>query len=294
VPLVALGAVLFDAGRPAGPRFEASPERRSAMTDAAPGAVPSFVVPADAYDRLMGRYLPTLAPAFADAAGIRAGMRVLDVGCGPGGLTTELAARVGADAVAAVDPSEPFVAACRARNPGVDVQLASAEDLPFDDGTFDAAVASLVVGFLSDPDAGAREMVRVTRPGGVVAACFWDRAGMPALRTFWAAAASLDDGVAGEPGRLGTAEGDIPALLERAGVVGIEQGTVSARAEYVDFEDWWSPFTLGVGPAGAHYRALDDDGRAALRAATSDALGRPTGPFTLEARAWFARGVVAD
>ncbi len=264
------------------------------MTDDAGGTGQNFVVPADAYDRLMGRYLPTLAPAFADAAGIRAGMRVLDVGCGPGGLTTELVARVGAGAVAAVDPSAPFVSACQARNPRVDVRLASAEDLPFGDRAFDAALSSLVVGFMADADAGAREMVRVTRPGGVVAACFWDRAGMPTLRTFWAAAASLDHSVAGEPARLGTAEGDIAALLERAGAVDIEQGTVSARADYADFEDWWSAFTLGVGPAGAHYRSLDDAGRAALRAAASDALGRPTGPFALEARAWFARGVVAD
>jgi SAM-dependent methyltransferase len=247
------------------------------MTDTTSGACQDFVVPADAYDRLMGRYLPTLAPAFADAAGIQAGMRVRDVGCGPGGLTTELAARVGA---------------CQARNPGVDARLAFAEDLPFDDGAFDAALASLVVGFMADADAGAREMLRVTRPGGVVAACFWDRAGMPTLRTFWAAAASLDESVDGEPGRLGTAEGDIAALLARAGAVEIEHGTVSASADYADVEDWWSAFTLGVGPAGAHYRSLDDDGRAALRAAAYDVLGRPTGPFTLEARAWFARGVV--
>jgi SAM-dependent methyltransferase len=263
------------------------------MTDTATGACQNFVVPADAYDRLMGRYLPTLAPAFADAAGVRAGMRVLDVGCGPGGLTTELVARLGAEAVAAVDPSQPFVRACQERNPGVDVRLASAEDLPFDDDAFDAAVASLVVGFMTDADAGAQEMMRVTRPGGVVAACFWDRTGMPALRTFWATAAGLDDRVGGEPGRLGTAEGDIAALLARAGAVEVEEGSVPAAAAYADFADWWDPFTLGVGPAGAHYRSLDEDGRAALRAATYEALGKPQGPFTLEARAWFARGVVA-
>jgi SAM-dependent methyltransferase len=262
------------------------------MTDIATGACQNFVVPAEGYDRLMGRYLPTLAPAFADAAGVWAGMRVLDVGCGPGGLTTELVARVGAEAVAAIDPSPPFVRACEDRNPGVDVRLGSAEALPFDDHGFDATLASLVVGFMADADAGAREMLRVTRPGGVVAACFWDVTGMPALRTFWLAAASLDDRVEGEPRRLGSQEGDIAALLDRAGATGIEQGIVHSQAGYTDFADWWSPFTLGVGPAGAYYRSLDEEARAALRVATHDALGRPHGPFTLQARAWFARGTV--
>lgn len=262
------------------------------MTDVAAGRCQHFIASAAGYDRLMGRYLPSLAPAFADAAGVRAGMRVLDVGCGPGGLTTELVGRLGPDAVTAIDPSPPFVRSCRERNPGVDVREGVAEALPFDDGAFDATVSSLVVGFLSDADAGAREMVRVTRPGGVVAACFWSRTGMPALRTFWQAAASLDDRVHSEPRRLGSDEGDIAALLDRAGAVAIEHGIVAAHAGYADFDDWWDPFTLGIGPAGAYVRTLDETRRAALRRATRSALGAPTGPFAHEAHAWFARGVV--
>jgi SAM-dependent methyltransferase len=264
------------------------------MTDVAANQCSNFVVPAAGYDRLMGRYLPTLAPAFADAAGVHGGMRVLDVGCGPGGLTTELVARVGSGSVAAIDPSAPFVRACRDRNPGVDVREGVAEALPFDDGTFDATVSSLVVGFLSDAEAAAREMVRVTRAGGVVAACFWDRHGMPALRTFWLAAASLDSGVDGDPRRLGDDEGDIAGLLERAGAVDVEEGTIPAQGVYADFDDWWEPFTLGVGPIGAYVRSLDEDHRAALRRAAYEALDRPVGPFTQPARAWFARGRVAD
>jgi SAM-dependent methyltransferase len=262
------------------------------MTHVASAQCSNFVVPAAGYDRLMGRYLPTLAPAFADAVGVEAGMRVLDVGCGPGGLTTELVARVGAGSVAAIDPSPPFVRACQDRNPGVDVREGVAEALPFDDGTFDATVSSLVVGFLSDAEVAAREMLRVTRAGGVVAACFWDRGGMPSLRTFWLAAASLDAGVDGDPRRLGDDEGDIAELLARAGAVEIEQGVLPAKGVYADFEDWWEPYTLGVGPIGAYVRSLDDDRRAALRDAAHDALGKPVGPFTQEARAWFARGVV--
>ena len=153
------------------------------MSQTAPGGCPAFVVAAEGYDRLMGRYLPSLGPAFADAAGITGGLRVLDVGCGPGGLTGELARRTGAAAVAALDPSPPFVQACRERHPGVDVRIGVAEQLPFDDGEFDAALACLVVGFLSDAHAGIVEMSRVTRPGGTVAACFWDVANMPAIQT---------------------------------------------------------------------------------------------------------------
>lgn len=255
------------------------------------GACPAFDVPADAYDGLMGRYLTTLAPAFADAAAVQPGMRVLDVGCGPGGLTRELVARTGADAVAAIDPSPSFVRACRERCPGVDVREGIAEALPFPDGSFDAVLSSLVIGFLQDADAGMREMARVTRPGGTVAACTWDGA-MPVLRTYWGAAASLDPAVDPEPARLGSRDGEIAALLQGAGLVDVRQHVLLARATYTGFEDWFRPFPLGVGPVGAYYLSLDDDRRTALKEATRTALGRPEGSFTLEARAWCATAVV--
>src|SRR4051794_15737642 len=114
----------------------------------------SFDVAADAYDRFMGRYSQPLAPQLADLAEVGAGQRALDVGCGPGALVSELVARLGADAVAAVDPSEPFVQAARRRHEGVEVAVAGAEDLPFDDDAFDVALAQLVVSFMSDPVAG--------------------------------------------------------------------------------------------------------------------------------------------
>ena len=249
-----------------------------------------FAVPAESYDRLMGRYLPSLAPAFADAAGIRGGMRLLDVGCGPGGLTRELAVRTGAGQVAAIDPSPPFAAACRERNPGVDVRQGVAEDLPFASATFDAALASLVVGFMTDPVRGLSEMARVTKPGGTVAACFWDPGRMPALGIFWAAAASVDPAVTGELRRPGAAAGELAALLTEAGLLEVRQGVIGARAEYTGFEDWWSPYTLGVGPAGVYYRSLDAAQREAVRAECRQLLGRPIGWFTLEAACWFAAG----
>ena len=153
----------------------------------------SFAVPAAAYDRFMGRYSLPLAPQFAEFAAVSGGQRVLDVGCGPGALTAELAGRAGPATVSAVDPSEPFVAAARARHPEADIRLASAEDLPFPDGVFDAALAQLVVHFMAEPAAGLAEMARVTRRDGVVAACVWDYSGgRGPLSRFWAAARELD------------------------------------------------------------------------------------------------------
>ena len=175
----------------------------------------TFEVAAEAYDRFMGRYSAPLSPQLAEFGGVRPGQRVLDVGCGPGALTGELVRRVGAEAVTAVDPSESFVAAAKARHPNVDVQLASAEHLPFDDGVYDAALAQLVVHFMTDPVAGLREMARVTRPGGIVAVCVWDHAGeRTPLAAFWQAARELDPGVHDESDLAGAREGHLGELLD--------------------------------------------------------------------------------
>jgi SAM-dependent methyltransferase len=254
-----------------------------------------FTAPAEHYDRFMGRYLPTLAPAFADAAGARAGMRMLDVGCGPGGLTRELVERTGAERVAAIDPSPQFAAACRERFPGADVRDGAAEALPWEDDAFDTALSSLVIAFMRDADAGVREMARVTRPGGTVALCMWDIAGggMTMLSTFWSAVRRVDPDAQGERLRAGIKEGDIAERLARAGLRDVEEGVVTARADYADFDDFWDPFELAVGPAGAYLAQLDDERRAVVREECRRALGEPDGPFSLDARAWFARGAVA-
>ena len=154
------------------------------------GAMAEFTTAVENYDRFMGRYAAGLAPKLADAAGVRAGMRVVDVGCGPGALAVELAGRVGEDHVAAIDPAPQFAAACRARIPGADVREGVAESLPWDDGTFDAAMCSLVVAWMSDADRGIEEMARVTKPGGTVAAAMWDfpGGGLQMLTHFWRAA----------------------------------------------------------------------------------------------------------
>lgn len=249
----------------------------------------SFDVAAEAYDRFMGRYSSQLSAPFADFAGIQAGLRVLDVGCGPGALTGELVRRLGGESVAGVDPSAPFVAAAKTRHPTVDIQHASAEQLPFDHGSFDAALAQLVVHFMSDPVAGLREMARVTRPGGVVAACVWDHAGeRTPLGTFWRVAREIDPGVHDESALAGAREGHLVELFAAAGLTSVEQSTLDASIDYDTFEDWWEPFTFGVGPAGAYAASLDGAARDRLRDACKRALG--PAPFTVLARAWAARG----
>jgi SAM-dependent methyltransferase len=249
----------------------------------------NFSVSADAYDRFMGRYSLPLGPRFADFAGIATGQRALDVGCGPGALTSELVRRLRQDFVSAVDPSESFVAAARERQPGVDVRLASAESLPFGEQTFDAALAQLVVHFMTDPVAGLAEMARVTRVGGVVAACVWDHAGdQGPLSLFWRAVRRLDPEVEGESLLAGTGAGQLAQLFDAAGLCEIEEAELSVTVEHLRFEDWWQPLTLGVGPAGAYTAGLDADRRAQLREICRESL--PTEPFVLPARAWAVRG----
>ncbi len=250
-----------------------------------------FTVEADAYDRFMGRYSVPLAPEFADFAAVAAGQRVLDVGCGPGALTTELVGRLGAAAVSAVDPSEPFVEAARTRHPGVTVHRAAAEQLPFEAGTFDAALAQLVVHFMQRPAEGLRELARVTRGGGVVAACVWDHAGgQGPLSLFWEAAHRLDPNVEDESQLAGAREGHLGQLFDEAGLHEIEEGVLSVSLEHASFEEWWEPFMLGVGPAGDYAAGLDADRQARLRETCRELL--PDAPFELTARAWAARGHV--
>jgi SAM-dependent methyltransferase len=189
-----------------------------------------------------------------------------------------------------VDPSASFVEATRSRFPGVDVHQASAESLPFDDDRFDAALAQLVVHFMSDPVGGIREMARVTRPGGVVATCVWDHAGgQGPLALFWDQARELDPTVADESHLPGVRKGHLEELFALAGLREIEGSVLSADLEHPSFEAWWEPFEAGVGPAGAYVAGLTAERRAELRDACRAAL--PAGPFTITARAWAARGV---
>lgn len=244
------------------------------------------------YDAFMGRYSRLLAAAFADWAGVKGGNFALDVGCGPGALTGVLAERLGSAAVLACDPSVLFVAECRARHPGVEVSQGHAEDLPYQDHSQDLVLAQLVLHFVSDPSEAVREMRRVLRPGGTVAACSWDfDQGMDMLRYFWDAALSVDPAALDEVAlRFGKA-GEIAQLFSDAGFEAITESTLEVASFYSSYDELWSGFLAGIGPAGSYAVRQPHDRQQALRQALFQAMGSPTGPFELRAVARAGRGV---
>jgi SAM-dependent methyltransferase len=251
-----------------------------------------FQASGQAYDGYMGRYSRPLAAAFADAAGVASGQSAVDVGCGPGALTGVLVERLGAAAVSAVDPSPPFVADCAARHPGVTVQIGRSEELPYGDGAFDRVLAQLVLHFVTDPPRAAAEFRRVLRPGGVAAACVWEFAkGMQMLSLFWAAALALDPEAPDEARTLRFGkQGEIAELLDGAGFADIEETTLEVASAYADFDELWSGYLAGIGPAGAYLVGLPEAHRAALRAELYRRVGEPGGGFTLTATARCATG----
>jgi SAM-dependent methyltransferase len=261
-----------------------------------PQGAATFKASAEAYDRYVGRYGSALAAGLLEAAEVGPGLRVLDVGCGPGALATRAASIVGPAQVAAVEPSPPFADACRERLPGVDVRVAAAESLPFADATFDAVLSQLVVNFLTDAPRGVAEMRRVAKPGGVVAACVWDYAGeMRMLRAFWDAAIAVDPEGAGaldESSMSYCTPEELEALWSAAALEEVRVSPLEVEASYSDFEDLWQPFTAGIGPAGAYCASISPARRSELRERLRTSLGDPAGPFTLTARAWCAVGRV--
>src|SRR5262249_41538002 len=173
---------------------------------------------------------------------------------------------------------------------GVRVEHASAEELPFDGGSFDVALAQLVVHFMADPVQGLREMARVTRPGGAVAACVWDHArdGGGPLTPYFRAVRRLDPSRPDESGRAGVNEGDLRRLFAAAGIDSLEETALVAVVDYLSFEEYWAPFELSVGPTAQFISSLDPARLERLRELVRDEL--PSGPFTHEVRAWTVRG----
>jgi SAM-dependent methyltransferase len=249
----------------------------------------------DAYDRHVGRYGPALARAFVAAAGVGRAERALDVGCGTGALAAVMADRLGPANVAAIDPSERFAAACRARIPGADVRVGTAEELPWGDAEFDAVLAQLVVDGMDDARQGLREMRRVARAGAVLGACVWDfEQGMTLLLAVWAAAREVDEELAvsfGADKRLPYSRPDeLEELWHATGLEDVEVGRIEASADYEDFDDLWYPFANGVGNLGRFHGALDVGTQERFKNAARERLGAPIGGFTLTAAAWFVRG----
>jgi ubiquinone/menaquinone biosynthesis C-methylase UbiE len=247
------------------------------------------------YDRHVGRYGKQLAAGLIEFVGVARGDRVLDVGCGTGQLTMQLAAVVGAENVAALDPSEAVVAVCRSRVPAADVRIASAESLPFADGGFDAVLAQLVINLVDDPPGAVREMARVAHPGAPVAACFWDDEEMPLLRSFWDAARAVAPGAlaqVNDQAQVGLR--DVEQLREwwtAAGLRDVTLGEMDVTAEYENFSDLWFSFEAGVGHSGGLYVSLDPEEQRAMRAHAYRHLDSPEGAFRLAAKARTVRGM---
>jgi ubiquinone/menaquinone biosynthesis C-methylase UbiE len=201
--------------------------------------------------------------------------------------------------IVATDLNQPMLdraAAVGTARP-VEWRQADVQALPFADGSFDATLSQLVVNFMADAEAGVRELARVTRHGGIVASCVWDyTSGMTLLRAFWDAVREVDPeraAAADEATMRWCRDGELAELWRAAGVADVRSGALVASAAYDDFEDLWSGFMAGIGPAGAFCKALDDSGRGAVREAFRRRLGVNDGPFELTARAWAAAGRAA-
>jgi SAM-dependent methyltransferase len=251
----------------------------------------------DAYDRHVGRYGPELAAQMVRVSGVQPGQRALDVGCGTGALTIALADLLGARMVAAIDPSERFVAACQARVPDSEARVGTGEELPWGDAEFDVVLAQLVVDGMTDAPRGVAEMRRVAKPGGTLSACVWDfDEGMRLLRAVWDAALEVDAQLARSFGADKRNPFSRPPELEQlwlsTGLERVEVGRLEAGAEYADFDDLWYPFENGVGNLGRFYEALDEPDRARFKRRAAEQLGSPAGRFRLTAVAWYVCGTV--
>jgi SAM-dependent methyltransferase len=252
-----------------------------------------------AYERFMGRWSRRLAPQLVKFAEIRDRNAVLDVGSGTGVLAFAIAEAVPSARITGVDPSPAYVAYAQTRVPDDRVRfvVGDAQQLQIADATFDRVASLLVMNFIPDHAKALREMVRVTRPGGVVAAAVWDYGdGMQMLRIFWDEAVARNPSIAArdernmplcKPGELG-------ALWRAQGLVQVEEQPLTVQTSFASFDDYWSPFLGGQGPAGAYVAGLPEAEREALRLRLRQRLlgDGPDRAITLQARAWAVRGVV--
>ncbi len=249
-----------------------------------------FAVP-DAYDDFMGRFSRPLAHQFVKSIPLAAGDRVLDLGCGPGALTEPLVDLLGAGAVAVVDPSPPFLDACVRRYPGVTGRVGSAEDIPFEDSSFDAVMSQLVIHFVADLDQAGKEMIRVTKPGGWVAACTWLIERMDLI--YFMDQAPRAAGLAPPPAPRAqeySGEGRVAAYLESIGLVDVEETTLTVTSRYINFEELWGTYLRGIGPIAPWMKQQSDESRAAIKAELFKLAGQPSDAFDLSATARSARG----
>jgi ubiquinone/menaquinone biosynthesis C-methylase UbiE len=244
----------------------------------------------DAYDRFMGRYSTQLAVQFTDFAGVSAPQRALDVGAGTGALTAELVTRLGVENVAAAEPSPDYAATLRTKFPGLDVREAPAEELPWADASFDAALAQLVVVFLNDAPGAVRELARVTQPRGVVATCMWEVEGVEMMNALNEIRRRLTPATAGVVTDYRD-EISLRALFEEAGLRDVETTRIEVSVEYETVDELWEPAIHVGGPGGPAVDSFTPEQLAQGRAIFEEALGNPTGRYSLKGRAAAVRGV---
>jgi ubiquinone/menaquinone biosynthesis C-methylase UbiE len=253
------------------------------------------------YEQLMGRWSQRLAPLFIDFVGVSDGEKILDVGCGTGSLTFALAGAADVSEIAAIDYSPVFVEEASRRNTDrrIKIRQGDACALPFEGGSFDRALALLVLHFVPDSGKAVAEMRRVVRPGGVVAAAVWDHlGGMPGMRMVVDTVAALS-----ERGRQLRAQycfqpmmqpGEMKRTFVEQGLVDIAEVELMIRMDYLSFDDYWAPIAAGEGPLGKYVATLDAAERTRTEAAVRDAYeaGRPDGPRSFANVAWACRGIV--
>lgn len=252
-----------------------------------------------AYEPYVGRWSRLVAREFLNWLAVPAGKRWLDVGCGTGALSKTILAHAAPSAVMGIDPSASYIAFARAQglDGRVSFMVGDARSLPAEAGRYDAVVSGLVLNFVAEPDQALAEMVRVVRPGGMVAAYVWDYAGgMQLMRYFWAAAVALD------PAALEFDEGrrffplcqpdPLADLFNVAGLRQVRICAIDVPTVFRNFDDYWSPFLGGQGPAPGYAMSLSEDRRAALRERVRASLPvAPDGSIPLIARAWAVHGL---
>ncbi len=254
---------------------------------------------AEAYERFMGRWSQRLAPLLVKFAGIQDGDAVLDVGSGTGVLARHIAAAAASSRITGVDPSATYIQFAQKWDPTtkVNFEVGDAQQLRFPDSTFDRTLASLMMNFTPDRTKALREMIRVTRPGGVVAAAVWDYGdGMEMLRIFWDEAVARDPAIGARDERHMplSGKGELGAFWRENGLLEVEEQPLTVQLDFSSFDDFWTPFLAGQGPAGAHVASVSNEQRSELqRRLRRRLLGDgPDLPITLQARAWTVKGVV--
>lgn len=246
------------------------------------------------YELFMGRWSRGVGSVFVESLGLQRGLRWLDVGCGTGALTEAILSDADPSAVAGVEPSTHFVEAARQRlGDQVDLQVAGGENLPFAADSFDVVVSGLALNFVPDPVAALREWKRVAAPGGVVSVYVWDYAdGMELLRVFWDTVLDMDSSAADldEANRFPLCQPDALAdAFSAAGFLNAASSAIEIDTRFSSFDDYWSPFLAGQGPAPTYVSNLPPSNRRELRELLRTKLP-PDGPIDLVARAWVATG----